>query len=200
MFCIEKKHCSKKYIVLRQLGVTKNPSERSPWWSMSLIIEVGDDGTANGTSSFWRYPGDCGTTCYLWIIFQDGDTSSVPPQMWMAKPDALNRLRVEKSQRTMSEGGYGTWRHRLRPKRAVERSLKLETMQLSAYRLTDLHDVMAKSRCIYIYIYISVVSWPLPGTPTTYTPWWGTPDMCPSKRLTVDLHSLGTYLQDHPSS
>lgn len=49
---------------------------------MSLIIEVGDDGIVNGTSSFWRYLGDSWTTGNLWIIFQDGDTSSVPEDVW----------------------------------------------------------------------------------------------------------------------
>ena len=77
---------------------------------MSLIIEVGDDGTVNGTSlsSFWRYPGDCWTTGYLWVIFQDGDTSSVAPPDVNGKTRCLgNPCRVEKSQRTMPEGGYG---------------------------------------------------------------------------------------------
>ena len=32
----------------------------------------------------------------------------VCPPRCLGKPDALNRLRVEKSQRTMPEGGFGT--------------------------------------------------------------------------------------------
>ena len=82
-------------------------------------------------------------------------TVILPPQMWMAKPDALNPCRVEKSQPTMPEGGYGTWRHRLRPKRAVERSLKLKNDSTSTLSLQT-YIMWWQKVDVFIFTYIHI--------------------------------------------
>lgn len=137
--------------------MTKNPSKRSPWWPISLIIEVGDDGTVNGTSSFWRYPGECWTTGYLWVIFQGWYFQCAPPDVngktRCLEPTQSWKVTTNYARRRIWD--MTTW---LRPKRAVERSLKLKndstsTLSLQTYRS---YIMWWQKVDVFIYTYIHI--------------------------------------------